>query len=128
MRLSTATVVFVLGFLAHQLDHVRRGYGDVEDGVILGRTVASMLVAVLVTLVIVRHPFAPRAAVAVGFVVAFGLVVVRLVPPFGPPSDHLGADGVDALTWFVVLFELVGAVVVGGAGLRQWRQSPAYQS
>ena len=57
----------------------------------------------------------------VGTVVAVGLVMVRLVPPFGPPSDHLGADGFDALTWFVVLFELVGAGVVVSAGIRAMR-------
>lgn len=125
MRLSTVTAVFVLGFVAHHLDHVRRGYGDVENGVVLGRTVASMLVAVLVTLVVTRHPRAPEAAIVVGFVVAFGLVMVRLVPPFGPPSDHLGAGGIDALTWVVVLFELAGAVVVAAVGLRDGRRRPA---
>lgn len=121
MALRTATSVFVLGFVLHHLDHVRRGYGSVDDGVILGRTVAAMLVAVFVTLVVIGHRRAPHAAVLVGTVVAVGLVMVRLVPPFGPPSDHLGADGIDALTWFVVLFELVGAGVVVSAGIRAMR-------
>ncbi|MEM9203946.1 MAG: hypothetical protein AAGC53_20075 [Actinomycetota bacterium] len=128
MRLRVATIVFAVGFAAHQLDHVRRGYGDVDDGVIVGRTVAAMLVAVLFTLVAIEHRWAPQSAVIVGLIVIVGLVIVRVVPPFGLPSDHLGADGIDAVTWLVVLFELVGAVVVVVAGLRAGRQSPAYQS
>ncbi len=128
MTLRAATIVFGIGFVLHHADHVRRGYGVVEDGVILGRTVAAMLVAVLFTLVATRHPWAPLGGAAIGAIVAVGLVIVRIVPPFGPPSDHLGADGIDALTWFVVLFELVGAVVVAAVGLRELRHRPAYQS
>ena len=128
MTLRAATAVFGAGFVLHHLDHVRRGYGVVEEGVIIGRTAAAMLVAAFVTLVVTRHRAAPLAAAVVGSIVAVGLVAVRLVPPFGPPSDHLGADGIDALTWAVVLLELVGAVVVVAVGVRDLRQRPAYQS
>lgn len=119
MSLRAATAVFAVGFFVHHLDHVRRGYGVVDDGFILGRTIAAMLVAGLFTLVLTRHAAAPSAAVVVGVVVLVGLVVVRLVPPFGLPSDHLGAAGTDALTWIVVLFELAGAGLVVVAGLRE---------
>lgn len=122
MTLRAATVLFTIGFVLHHADHVRRGYGAVEEGVILGRTVAAMLVAVMVTLVVTRHALAPLSAALVGTIVAVGLIMVRLVPPFGPPSDHLGADGIDALTWFVVLFELVGAVVVAAVGFQALRR------
>ncbi|MEM8707127.1 MAG: hypothetical protein AAGE98_11770 [Actinomycetota bacterium] len=124
MSLRVATGVFAVGFVLHHLDHLRRGYGVVDDGVILGRTVAAMLVAVLFTLVVTRHPSAPVAAVGVGAAVLAGVVAVRVVPPFGPPSDHLGAEGTEVWSWLAVGIELVGAVVLVLAGRRARRSTP----
>ena len=124
MTLRAATGFFAVGFALHHLDHVRRGYGVVEEGVIVGRTVAAMLVAVLFTLVVTRHRAAPIAAVVVGGAVLVGVVMVRVVPPFGPPSDHLGAEGTEVWSWLAVGIELVGAVVLVLAGWRALRPTP----
>ena len=125
MTLRAATAFFAVGFVLHHLDHLRRGYGVVEEGVIAGRTVAAMLVAVLFTLVVTRHHTAPIAAVVVGGAVLVGVVTVRLVPPFGPPSDHLGAEGTEVWSGLAVGIELVGAVVLVLAGWRALRPTPA---
>ncbi|MEM8708101.1 MAG: hypothetical protein AAGE98_16680 [Actinomycetota bacterium] len=118
VTLRTATAFFAVGFVVHHLDHLRRGYGVVEEGVIVGRTVAAMLAAVLFTLVVTRHRTAPLAAVVVGSAVVIGVVLVRVVPPFGPPSDHLGADGTDTWSWLAVGVELVAAAMLVGVGVR----------
>ncbi|MEO0494288.1 MAG: hypothetical protein AAF081_12830 [Actinomycetota bacterium] len=122
MTLRTATGLFAVGFVLHHADHLRRGYGVVDDGVIFGRTVAAMLVAVLFTLVLSRHRSAPTAAVVVGAAVLVGVTLVRMVPPFGPPSDHLGADGTEMWSWLAVGVELVTAAVLVAVGLRDLRR------
>lgn len=114
MRLTTASWVLAGGFLLHNADHARRGLDLVRDGVIWGGTIAAMLIAVLFTLVWVRHPSAPAVAAAVGFGLAVGVSAVHLLPDwFGTLSDSLPDGEVDALTWLAVLAEIGGAALVG---------------
>ncbi|MEM9464483.1 MAG: hypothetical protein AAGA90_03880 [Actinomycetota bacterium] len=123
MSLRLATGILAVGFVLHNADHWRRGFGVVEDGVILGGTMAAMLIAVLFTLVVARHPAAPAAAAVVGLSVAFGVSMVHLVPGWGPPSDYLPDAGADALTYTAVIAEIGAAALVGVVGLQILRRN-----
>jgi hypothetical protein len=123
MSLRLATGILAVGFVLHNVDHSRRGFGVIEDGVIVGGTLAAMLIAVLFTLVVAHHPAAPAVAAIVGLSVAFGVSMVHLVPSWGPPSDYLPDAGVDAFTYAAVLAEIAAAAVVGVVGLQILRRN-----
>lgn len=123
MSLRLATGILAVGFVLHNADHWRRGFGVVEDGVVLGGTLAAMLIAVLFTLVVARHPAAPAAAMIIGFSVAVGVSMVHLVPSWGPPSDYLPDAGADAVTYGAVLAEIGAAALVGVVGLQILRRN-----
>ena len=123
MDLRTATALFAAGFVLHNADHVRRGFGVIEDGVILGGTIAAMLVAVLFTVVVLGHPSGPFVAATVGLSLALGVSAVHLLPSWGWLSDSLPDGDVDALTWIAVLAEIGGAALVGVIGLQILRRN-----
>ena len=123
MGLRVATGLFAVGFVLHNADHVRRGFGVVNDGVVIGGTLAAMLVAVLFTVVALRHPTAPAIAAVVGLSIAVGVSAVHLLPSWGEFSDSLPDGDVDALTYVAVLSEIAGAVLVGVVGLRILRRN-----
>ena len=118
MDLRTATGLFAVGFVLHNADDVRRGFGVIEDGVILGGTIAAMLVAVLFTVVVLGHPSGPFVAATVGLSLAAGVSAVHLLPSWGWLSDSLPAGDVDVITWVAVLAEIGGAALVGAVGLQ----------
>lgn len=122
MDLQAATGIFAVGFVLHNADHVRRGFDVVNDGVIIGGTLAAMLVAVLFTVVALRHPVAPAVAAVVGLSLAVGVGAVHLLPSWGEFSDSLPDGDVDALTYVAVLGEIGGAVLVGAVGVRILRR------
>lgn len=117
MSLRLATALFGVGFVLHNADHVRRGFDVVNDGVIIGGTLAAMLTAVLVTLVALRHPVAPAVAAVVGLSIAFGVSAVHLLPAWGEFSDSSPDGDVDALTYIAVLSEIGGAALVALAAV-----------
>ena len=61
---------------------------------------------------------APRAALFVGFGLAIGVTAVHVPPSWGALSDSLSAAHADALTWFAVVSEIVGALAFGWVGAR----------
>ena len=60
--LRLAGAVFALGTTVHIADHLRRGQGSVSDQINAAGTVGLVLQVVVITLIAVRHPRAPRAA------------------------------------------------------------------
>ena len=116
--LTGASVALAIGFVIHNGDHVRRGLDVVDDGVIWGGTAVAMLLAVMLTLVAVRHPSAPFLAAVGGLTIVFGVSAAHLLPEWGPLSDPLPGGDVDAVTWVAVLAEVAGAVLVAAVGLR----------
>ena len=113
--LATAAWVYIAGLVLHTGDHMRRGLGDTDEGVIWGGTLLLVLAAVALTLVFTRHALAPAAAVVVS--------AAHLLPDWGPLSEELAAADVDALTWLAVGSEIVGGAVLALAGLAIVRRS-----
>ncbi len=118
LTLTAASAVLAGGFVIHNGDHLRRGLDVVDDGVVWGGTVVAMLLAVMLTLVVVRHPSAPAVATVGGLSIVVGVSAAHLLPEWGPLSDPLPGGDVDAFTWIAVLAEIVGAAVVSAVGLR----------
>lgn len=111
--------VFLAGFTIHNFDHIRRGTDGIAEQVIWGGTAVAIISAVVLTLVFTNHRLAPNAAAAVGIAIAFGVSATHLVPRWSSLSDPLPGGQVDGFTWFAVLAEVLGALVLGAAGLRE---------
>ena len=128
--LRTASVLFLAGFVLHNADHARRGLSAIHDEVVWSGTFVAVVAAVTLTLVFTRHAAAPLAATATGFATAAGVSASHLLPTWSALSDSLPDGNVDGWTWVAVLAEIVGALVLGAAGLRVLRHpaSPTARS
>lgn len=117
-RLLAAGWVFALGSTVHILDHLRRGQGSVTDELHWVGTLALVLQAVVVTLVLTRHRLAPLVAVAAGFPLALGFFAAHWLPEWSALSDP--AWQIDSWRWFSYIAsttEIVGALAIALAGL-----------
>jgi hypothetical protein len=123
MRLTTASWLLVGGFVIHNADHARRGLEVVDEGVVWAGTIVAMLLAVMMTLVVVRHDTAPAVAAVGAGTIAVGVAAAHLLPEWGPLSDPLPGGDVDVLTWIAVWAEIAGAVTVGVVALRILRRN-----
>ena len=94
-RLSTlrgAAVVFIVTWIVHTADHVRRGTELTSDGVVWSGTFAAVLAAVALTLVFTDHPTAPLVVFVVFASLAFGVSATHLLPDWGYFSEPLLVD------------------------------------
>lgn len=118
MTLRSATLLFGAAWTAHTVDHVRRGFSTIDDGVVVGGTLVAMLFAVLATLVFVGHGAAPVLAAASGPAIAFGVAASHYLPEWGTLSDPLAEADADAWTWLAVTAEIAAAALLGAVGWR----------
>jgi hypothetical protein len=89
-------------------------------------TVAAALQLLAVAAVFVRRPWAPLAAVAIGFPDALGIAAVHLLPHWSSLSDAFPGGhgpGVTAFSWFAAIIEIAGALAFGLAGVYAWKRS-----
>jgi ribose/xylose/arabinose/galactoside ABC-type transport system permease subunit len=121
--LRSAAAAFLVGFLVHNADHVRRGLYASPQGVIWSGTVVAILAAAMLTLIFTHHPVAPFIATVGGFSIALGVAASHLLPKWGPLSDSLPDGRVDAFTWIAVLGEVTTGLLLGIVGLSILRRS-----
>jgi hypothetical protein len=117
-RLLAAGWLFALGSAVHIVDHLRRGQGSVTDELQWVGTLALVLQAVVVTLLLTRHRQAPLLAVAAGFPLALGFFAAHWLPEWSALSDP--AWQIDSWRWFSYVAsttEIVGALAIAVAGL-----------
>jgi hypothetical protein len=117
-RLLAAGWLFALGSAVHIVDHLRRGQGSVTDELQWVGTLALVLQAVVVTLLLTRHRLAPLLAVAAGFPLALGFFAAHWLPEWSALSDP--AWQIDSWRWFSYVAsttEIVGALAIAVAGL-----------
>jgi len=120
--LRIATAVFVAGFVVHNADHVRRGVGTITAQVFGGGVVVSILAVVAVALVVLRHSAAPLVAAAVGITTVVAVSASHLLPHWSVFSDAFPGGHVDGLSWFAVIVEIAGALVLVAGGLNALRR------
>ena len=80
--------------------------------------VLSVLAVVSITLVLTRHSWGPLVAAAVGFSMAVGVAASHLLPHWSSFSDAFPGSGVNSLSNAAVVFEVIGSLVFGAAGMR----------
>lgn len=117
-RLLAAGWLFALGSTIHIVDHLRRGQGSVTDELNWVGTLALVLQAVVVTMILTRHRLAPLLAAAAGFPLALGFFAAHWLPEWSALSDP--AWQIDSWRWFSYVAsttEIVGALAIGVAGL-----------
>ena len=88
-QLERAATLFTIAVLLHNLDHLRRGAGDLHGDVFLAGTLSMVLEVGVVAAVFARHRAAPLAAAVVGFSLAAGYVFVHFTPGRSFLSDSL---------------------------------------
>ena len=125
--LRGAAMLYAAGLFLHTADHIRRGT-HVLTGPVLGLGFVSTVIGlVIVGLILVRHPRAPRLAAVFGPVTAIGVAAVHVPPRWGVLSDaFIGSTGtgVTAFSWAVVFLEIVGALALGISGWAALRAVP----
>ena len=100
---------------------------EAQQGVMTTEVTAAgslqfLLAAVTLMLVLRRHPWAPLAAIAIGFSSAIGFTAAHLLPHWGSFSDSFTgsrvAPNVSVLSWATAVFEIGADIALGWAGVR----------
>jgi hypothetical protein len=121
-RLQRIAVVFVVAVAVHGADHARRGLDVITTQVTWAGSIQFLLAVIALVLVYRRHPWAPLAAIAIGFSSAIGFTAAHLLPHWSSFSDPFTgsrvAPNVTALSWATALFEIGADVAFGWAGVR----------
>ena len=121
-RLRWIAVVFLVAVTVHGADHVRRGMDVVTTQVMWAGSIQYLLAVIAVVLVYRRHPWAPLAAIAIGFASAIGFSAAHLLPHWSSFSDSFTgsrvAPNVNILSWTTAVFEIGADLAFGWAGVR----------
>lgn len=120
--LRLAAILFAAGFVVHNADHVRRGVDTITAQVFAGGVVVSIGAVVALALIAMRNSAAAFVAAVVGIATAVAVSASHLLPRWSVFSDAFPGAHVDGLSWFAVLFEILGAVVLAAAGLNALRR------
>jgi hypothetical protein len=120
--LSLAAAAFVAANVLHTLDHLRQGTGDLATEILAGGTVLSILAVITLLLALRRHPRTSLWAAVVGTWSALGVIASHIAPHWSAFSDSYFEIDADALSWAVMLAEVLAAAYLGLVGLRQLRR------
>ena len=120
--LHAAATLFALAVLFHNSDHLRRGGDSVAADVFVAGSLAIVLEVGAVALVYMRHHWAPLAAVAAGFPLALGYLVVHFTPERSLLNDSLVSGNAAAVSIVAATLETVTALLLGLAGLNLLRK------
>lgn len=121
-RLRAAATFFTVAVLLHNGDHLRRGGDSVSLDVFVAGTLAIVVEVGVVVLVFAGHRLAPQAAVAAGFPLALGYVIVHALPARSWLSDSLVESGAENLSRAAALLEIIAALTLGVAGALAMRR------
>jgi hypothetical protein len=128
LTLTLGAYVFAVGLVLHTGDHLRRGTDVITDHVLVGGYIVAAVSVVTIGLILADHRLASITAAVGGFAVAVGVSAAHLLPTWSAFSDSLPDQGLDAFTWFAVLVEIGGALLVGALGLRELIRSPVEEA
>lgn len=117
--LKYCALFYALGLALHTADHLRRGLDVLTPQVIWAGNLSTAAGITVAILVILGHRSGPLLAAVTGVPVAVGVAAVHLLPKWSALSDPFldaHGTGVTALSWSVVLIEIVGALSMGVVG------------
>ena len=118
--LRFAALFYALGLGLHTVDHVRRGLDVLTPEVQWAGNLSTAIGIATVVLILLGNRFGPLAAALTGIPVGVGVAAVHLLPHWSAFSDAFPGShgaGVTAMSWTVVLIEIVGALAMGVIGL-----------
>jgi hypothetical protein len=118
--LRYAALFYALGLGLHTADHLRRGLDASTGPVLVAGNLSTAIGVTVAVMVIVGYRHAPMFAAITGFPIAIGVAAVHLLPTWSALSDsfvNAHDTGVTAMSWSVVLIEIVGALALGITGL-----------
>jgi hypothetical protein len=121
--LAIAAVAFIATMVIHAADHQIRGR-DYTDEVMAGGFVLFALGALVLTVVLRRHPRAAQIAVFVGFYTAVAVIAAHVLPHWSAFSDTYSEKDLGIVSWLAMASEVVAAFVLGLVGLRRVRELP----
>ncbi|HEX8100251.1 MAG TPA: hypothetical protein VF660_08635 [Actinomycetota bacterium] len=114
--LQWGALFFAAGAVWHNYDHVHRGAGTISAQLRTIGIAGSVLTAIVVVLMLVRHPRAPQAALIGGLVLGLGFIGAHWLPTWSVFSDSFVDGHVSAVTKAASLTEIAGAFVAAGTG------------
>ena len=121
-----AAAAFVVANVLHTLDHLRQGVAGLSPAILAGGSVLSLLALVALAMAIRLHPRAPAFCAVVGVSGTVGIASSHLAPRWSSLSDPYPDLPVDALSWAVMLIEIVAALVLGIVALRALMRQPQH--
>jgi hypothetical protein len=121
--LTVAAAAFVAANALHTLDHLRQGTGDLATEVLAGGTVLSVLAVLTLVLALRHHPRAALWAAVVGTWSALGVLASHVAPHWSALSDSYFEINADALSWVVMLAEVLAAACLGLVAFRRLARS-----
>jgi hypothetical protein len=120
------SVALVVANALHTADHVRQRFVGLDWEILAGGTAISVL-AVITLVVTLRHDRrAPLMAVAVGLLVAGGVLASHVAPYWSALSDPYPAIHADLLSWAVMLAEVAAGLLLAVAGSSALRRRTAH--
>lgn len=115
--LAAAASIFAVSVVAHTADHIRRGLDTITTELLTAGWLGLGVSALAVVLVLLRHARAPQVAVVAGVVLPVGFIAAHWLPTWSVFSDSFVEGDVSALSQAASLFEIIGAMGLGAAGL-----------
>jgi hypothetical protein len=115
--LRVAALIFLVTFVGHTADHLRRGLDSIPTEVEVLGNLGTVLTVAALALAFGANRWAPVAAVAAGLPLALGFAAVHLLPDWGRFSDSFPSGDVDALSWLAASGEIAGALVFACTGI-----------
>lgn len=117
--LHGAAWLFVGSWVVHTLDHARRSLSASPEAVTWSGTMAALLAAVAVTLILSDHAIAPALALVVFPSLALGVTATHLLPNWGPLSDPILFESTtDGWSVLAVSGEILAAAWLGLVAFR----------
>jgi hypothetical protein len=120
--LTLAAAAYIAANVLHTLDHLRQGTGGLATEVLAGGTVLSILAILTLVLALRRHPRAALWAAVVGTWSALGVLASHVAPHWSALSDSYFEIQADALSWVIMLAEVVAAAYLGLVGFSELRR------
>lgn len=121
--LISAATFFGVSVTAHTADHLRRGLDTITTELLGAGWLGLGISALAILLVAIRHDRAPQVAIIAGIVLPVGFIAAHWLPTWSVFSDSFVEGGVSALSQAASLFEIVGALCLGAAGLHTLRRA-----
>ena len=116
-----ANIAFVAANLLHSADHQRQGTESLTTEIMVGGSAITIAAIASLVLALRRDERAPIFAAVLGLSAAAGIAASHIAPHWSAFSDSYPQIHADALSWAVMLAEIVAAAALGLVALTELR-------